>query len=92
MGFAPRILHSIDGVREGMLSGGGDGGAQPAAAVSEHDKEHDRHRWVLLSLLTLWISVIVLAAARWLRLCSWRGAKRRPRRPGEPRSDLLHRF
>ena len=84
-GFAPRILHSLE-----ASAGGGvvDTGVQPMAP---EEKEHDRHRWVMLSLLTLWISVIVLAVARWLRLCS-RGGKRRPRRPGEPRSDLLHRF
>jgi len=38
------------------------------------------------------LSVIVIAVARWLRLCSFRGGKRRPRRPGEARTDALHRF
>ena len=66
---------------------GDEGGGSPA------EPEHNSHRWVMLSLLTLWISVIVIAIARWLRLWPCRGnGKRRPRRPGQPRDDLNHRF
>jgi hypothetical protein len=73
----------------GALAGGDSASHEKvAAAVSEHA----RHRWLLLSLLTLWGCVLFVAVARWMRLCSCRGGKRRPRKPGEARSDLLHRF
>ena len=71
---------------EGAL---GQGGVSASASRDEEQvavADQSRHRFLLLSLLALWLSIITLAVVRWLGLCSCRGSKRR-RRP-----DLLHRY
>ena len=60
------------------------GGSRDLAEVEE-DKGH---RWLLISLLGLWGSLIGVAAARYFRVFPFNG--RKPRR-GRPK-DLMHRY
>jgi len=50
----------------------------------------EQHRWLLRSLLTIWILGMLIALARWFRVCGGRRVRRR--RPGEKRTDVLHRY
>ena len=56
------------------------------------DEHEEGHRALLLGLVCLWLTVLALALARCFRVWPCHGGKKRARRAGEPRSDLLHRF
>ena len=64
--------------------------AVAAAAAQTRVEEHD-HFILLASLGATWFVAISVVVMRWLRVCS-SGRKVKRRRPGEPRTDFLHRF
>lgn len=84
--LAPRTsIHGARAPAGRLLPSDRVGGGSRDLAEVEEDKGH---RWLLISLLGLWGSLIAVAAARYLRIFPFNG--RKPRR-GRAK-DLMHRY